>query len=52
MKKIEEAIKVIQDYCKRYDYCYDCIFYDLEEDVCRFCVKGPFGWNLNSEALK
>lgn len=52
MENIKNAMKVIQEFCEKHEYCQDCIFYDTDDDICRFCVDGPFSWNLNSEALK
>lgn len=53
MKKLIEALHVVQDECRKHcDACGECPMYDEAEQVCSVTDLKPNYWSINDEAWK
>lgn len=52
MKKLIEALHVIQEECNKYDKeCYDCPLFS-EKERCCMVTEQPDSWKINDEVQK
>lgn len=53
MKKLIEALHVIQEECNKYEKeCFDCPLYCEKEQGCAVCENQPHLWKINDEIQK
>lgn len=53
MKKLIEALHVIQDECNKYEKeCFNCPLYSEKEHFCAVAENQPHLWKINDEVLK